>query len=129
MTREETLDFAAWLEAAGVVLYGERIGIVRDEADDFVGAKKLIVMPDSHKRDAKRGTVVIVGKGIQTEAKGEALDPGLIGMHKGDKVLFNVYRTLEVSIPSEGGNMVKVSVFHAADIYFGFRPDMRMEPE
>lgn len=124
MTRDDILAYAAWLKHCGVVLYGERIGVVRDDADEFAGEKKLIAVPDTHKRRPKTGTVVLVGLGIRNEP-GDSTDPDptQIGLHIGDKVLFNVYNTLEVSIPDASGKPQEIAVFHGADIYFGFRPD------
>lgn len=131
MTREETLEFSAWLEVAGIVLYGQRVAVLRDEAGDFAPGSSHIVVPESHKKKEKKGTVVMVGHGVRTKLEeGEEADDltDLIGLNVGDKVLFNVYNTLEVALPTRDGKLVRVDIFHVADIYFGFRPDREVEP-
>lgn len=114
MERKEILEFAAWIKANGVVFFGEKVVVVRDQADDKLGSG-IIIAAETHKRKEKRGTVVAIGLVIDEEHK------ELAGLNIGDRIIFNVYNTLELEIPDRSGTLRQVCVFHASDIYAGFR--------
>lgn len=114
MNPQEIKEFAAWIEANGVVFFGEKVVVVRDQADETLGSG-IIIASKTHQKKQKRGTVVAIGLGIDEEHK------ELAGLNIGDRVIFNVYNTLELEIPDKNGVPHTVQVFHAADIYAGFR--------
>lgn len=113
MTRNELRDFAVWIGATDRVVYGERIAVVRDEEPEKIGR---IIMPDSGKPKRCTGTVVALGLLITADHK------QLAGMQVGDKVMFTSHYSQEMMWPDKSGVNRKVELFHAADIYTGYRP-------
>lgn len=114
-TREEIRDFVVWIKHKGWVVYGEKVAVVRDPAEEKFS--EHIIAPDTHKAIKLTGTVVAVGLGIDKEHR------NLAGLCEGDKVTFSKYHTLQTSWPDRDGEDVEVDLFHAADIYVGRRPD------
>jgi co-chaperonin GroES (HSP10) len=134
MTREEIMQLAAYLKTVGVVLYGQRVGVIRDDPGEYVEGSKLIVAADTHKTRPKTGTVVMIGLGLLPEeptSEEETLvigeDADLAGLALGDHVITNVYNTLQVKLPGPDGESRVVDVFHAADIYIGHRHSVEVE--
>lgn len=115
MTRKELARFAAFTAASGRVLYGERVAVIRDESDDKLSEN--IFAADTEKRQKSTGTVVYTGLAITPKHK------TLAGLAIGDVVAFNTYQPLEMLWPDKDGGTVKVLIFHAHDIYVGWRPD------
>lgn len=115
MTRKELAQFAAFTKASNRVLYGEKVAVVRDESDDMLS--ESIAAPDTERRLKYTGTVVYTGLGITPEHK------DLAGLVIGDMVAFNTYNPMSMLWPDKDGGTVKVLIFHAADIYVGWRPD------
>lgn len=115
MTRKELARFAVFTAALGRVLYGERVAVVRDESDSMLSEN--IAAPDTEQRSKYTGTVIQTGLGITPRHK------SLAGLSVGDMVAFNTYNPLEMLWPDADGGNVKVLIFHATDIYVGWRPD------
>jgi hypothetical protein len=138
MTHQEAIEYAAYLQTLDLVLYGERVIVVPDEAGEYVPGSKTIVAPDSYKRRPKTGIVVMLGQGLLRDAAQAdddtlLLGTGLAGLRIGDRVVTNVYNTLALSFPSRPGDPdakpVVVQAFHAADIYVGHRHDIPVNVE
>ncbi len=122
MTREELRDFTVFTAASGRKLYGERVAVVADEGDDMYSDH--IIKPDTEKTESLTGTVVATGLAITPKHK------MLAGLNVGDVVAFNTYSTLEMLWPTDDkGGTQKVKIFHATDIYVGWRPDKVFLPE
>jgi len=116
--KKSVLEFSKWLHENGITVYGERIAVLRDKEATMYGTG-LLHKPDSHTRPASKGTVLMLGLGIN-EASSECRVPGL---EVGERVVFNIYNTLQLSMPTEDGETVAVDFFHAADIYVGYPAD------
>lgn len=110
MTKDEAMTLGAYLEASNRVLYGERVMVVRDESVTKIGS---IILPNEQRE--KYGVVIMIGLGIDEEHR------MLGGLSVGDKVLFNKYNTLELTVHDKDGGEHEAEVFHAADIYMGWR--------
>lgn len=121
MTQKEALEFAAWIEANGWVVYGERILVYPDAAKEKIGS---IYVPDAAQEKPQRGYVLAVGLGITDE------DRRYAGLRPGDKILYKRYTKVTIGLPDRTGKVHTLEEFHVADIYFGYRPhEGAAEPE
>ena len=119
MTRKEMLEFAAFTEASGRILYHEKVAVIRDETDEMLG--EFVIGADEAQRLKLTGTVVCTGTAITEEHE------VLAGLKIGDCVAFNTYNPMRMAWPAPDGGEVEVLIFHAADIYVGWRPDGERE--
>ena len=110
LTRKECMDVAAQIEAQQFTLYGPRIAVIRDPADEMIGS---IIVPDEAKIKPIRGTIVMVGSSTE--------DFELGWFQIGDRVTFTKYRNTLFDLPLINGDRVYVEVIHANDIYIGWR--------
>lgn len=115
MTRKEMMEFAAFTQASGRLLYGERVAVIRDEKDEMLG--EFVIGADEATSQKYTGTVVCTGLGIDDKHE------ELAGLKILDCVAFNVYEPMRMNWPNHDGTDVEVLIFHAADIYVGWRPD------
>lgn len=118
MTRDEARNLGARLVANGVVLYGDRVGVVRDEEEE--ATRSGIIIPDQARRKPIRGRIVIVGLGCDPE---DGEDP-IAGMSYGDRVSFTKYNPVlhEVEL-NDGGEPkdVQIEIMHVSDLYLAWR--------
>ena len=107
------LDVIAGLEAMGIVVYGERIAVIRDPEEEMIGS---IIVPDSAQKKEPRGTVVAHGLGIA-----ELDTSRTAGMHVGDRIMYTKYNPIEFIITLPDGEKAKLEVMHVSDLYLGWR--------
>jgi chaperonin GroES len=107
------MDAIAGLAAQGLVIYGQRIAVLRDPED--VVSKGGIIIPDEAKRKEPRGTVVGIGLGVELD------EDIMAGLQVGDKVMYTKYNpiTFKVSLPD--GQDVTLELMHVSDLYLGWR--------
>lgn len=118
MDRSEVQKLAARLIAAGVVLYGDRVGVIRDPEEEQT--KSGIILPETARQKPIRGRVVAVGLGCDP---GDREDP-VAGMSVGDRVTFTKYNPVLHEIEMNDGQepeFVLIEVMHSSDLYFGWR--------
>ena len=111
MNRLESIEFATKLLDHDVVIYGQKVGVMRD--DDEEGSLHI---PDTAKRKPIRGRVVGIGRGVDTADK----EDQLAGMMIGDWVFFTKYNPVLFDIPFDDG-IVELEVMSSADIHMGIR--------
>lgn len=118
MTRDEARTLGARLIANGVVLYGDRVGVIRDEEEE--ATRSGIIIPDQARKRPIRGRIVIVGLGCDP---GDATDP-VAGMAYGDRVSFTKYNpVLHEVVLNDGGepSTIEIEVMHISDLYLAWR--------
>ena len=121
MTRNKAVVTAGLLKAMGYKLYGKRIAVLRDAAEEYTGA---IIIPDDAKESTKRrrisGTVVMMGQGVLTEQREKGDDSQYAGLELGDWVTFSKYDGTVHKVKLPDGTEIEVEVMAAFDIYIGF---------
>lgn len=118
MERDEARALAARMIAAGVVLYGDRVGVIRDPEDE--ATKSGIILPETARTKPIRGRIVTVGMGCDP---GDPNDP-VAGMVVGDRVTFTKYNPVLHEIALNDGDepdRVQIEVMHSSDLYFAWR--------
>lgn len=118
MTRDEIKKVGARLIAAGVILYGDRVGVIRDPEEEK--SKGGIILPDQARTKPIRGRVVVVGQGCDPA---DAEDP-VAGMCIGDRVTFTKYNTIIMEVVLSDGeepDPVNIEVMHSSDLYLAWR--------
>lgn len=118
MTRDEAKKLAARMIASNVVLYGDRVGVIRDPEDEQT--KSGIIIPDQARTKPIRGRIVVVGLGCDP---GDRDDP-MAGMVVGDRVTFTKYNPILHEIELNDGEEPKrqqIEVMHTSDLYFAWR--------
>jgi len=116
--REDIKKIGARLIASGVILYGDRVGVIRDPEEEQT--KSGIIIPDEARRKPIRGRVVVVGQGCNP---GDAEDP-VAGMTIGDRVTFTKYNPIIMEVDLNDGDEpdpVLIEVMHSSDLYLAWR--------
>jgi co-chaperonin GroES (HSP10) len=108
MDEKDHMRIAAEFAHLQYKLFRNRVGVIRDDETEQIGS---IILSDGIKKQS--GTVVLVGEGVKS-------DPELTGVRIGDRILFNKYEPLLVSLPLIDGTEQPVVVMHAADLYVGW---------
>ena len=107
------LDVIAGLQAMGIVVYGERIAVVRDPEVEKIGS---LYVPEEGKRKEPRGTVVAHGIGLaEMEASRTA------GLGVGDRVMYTKYNPIDFFITLPDGQEARLELMHVSDLYLGWR--------
>ena len=107
------MDTIAGIKAQGLVIYGQRIAVMRDPEDDV--SKGGIIIPDEAKRKEPRGTVVAVGLGVTDD------EDMLVGTEPGDRVMYTRYNPITFMIHLPDGQEVTLELMHVSDLYIGWR--------
>ena len=118
MNRDEARAVGARLIANGVVLYGDRVGVIRDEEVDET--RSGIIIPDQARKKPIRGRIVIVGLGCDPT---DEEDP-VAGMQYGDRVSFTKYNPVLHEVELNDGaepKDVQIEVMHVSDLYLAWR--------
>ena len=117
MTRTEALLLAAKLAAAGGKLYGEKVAIIKDEAETMSAGG--IHIPDASQRKPLRGRLVMIGLGIKESQMKDGSKSQWAGLAVGDLLTFSKYdgTLIAVPLPEE---TIDVEVMHGFDVYIGF---------
>ncbi len=116
--RDAVKKIGARLVAAGVLLYGDRVGVIRDPEQETT--KSGIYIPDQARTKPIRGRVVVVGQGCDPM---DAEDP-IAGMAIGDRVTFTKYNTIVMEVVLNDGeepDPVVIEVMHSSDLYLAWR--------
>jgi len=106
------IDVAAYIKAAGMVVYNSRIAVIRDPEDEMT--KGGLYIPEEGKRKHLRGTVVGIGLGVEG---GE----DIAGYRVLDKVMFTKYNPIQFTIVLPDGRDVHLELMHVSDLYIGWR--------
>ena len=106
-------DVIAGLQAMGIIIYGERVAVVRDPEQEKVG---LLYIPEEGKRKEPRGIVVGQGLGLL-----ELEDSITAGLEVGDRVMYTKYNPIDFSITLPDGRIAKLELMHVSDLYLGWR--------
>jgi co-chaperonin GroES (HSP10) len=97
------------LKDNNLALVGERLAILRDEADATFVKEGLIVKADNYTRAPLSGYIVALGNKVLKEE----------GFFIGQHVNFNKFNVVEFELEFEGEDQpVKVDVLHISDIYW-----------
>lgn len=102
-------NVAAGMAAMQMVVYNERIAVVRDPEEDV--SPGGIIIPDQAKRKLPRGTVVAVGAEV----------PELSGFQVGDRVMYTKYNPILFGLELPDGTYAEVELMHIHDLYLGWR--------
>lgn len=116
MTKHQTYvnDVIAGLAAAGIVIYGPRIAVIRDPEEEMTEGG--IILPETHRKKEPRGTVVAVGLGVDRDEE----DP-LAGMQVGDRVMYTKYNPILFNVTLPDGQKAGLELMHVSDLYIGWR--------
>jgi len=110
---EFVADVIAGLQAMGIIIYGERVAVVRDPEEEKVGS---IIIPDQAKRKEPRGTVVGRGLGLK-----ELEDSITAGLEVGDRVMYTKYNPIDFFIRLPDGTEARLELMHVSDLYLGWK--------
>lgn len=117
MTRTEALLLSAKLAAAGGKLYGEKVAIIKDDAETMSAGG--IHIPDVSQRKPLRGRLVMIGLGIRESQEKDGSKSQWAGMAVGDLLTFSKYDGTLIAIPLPE-ETIDVEVMHGFDVYIGF---------
>jgi len=107
------LDVIAGLRAMKIVVWGERVAVVRDPEIEKIGS---LYIPEEGKRKEPRGTVVARGIGL------DAMDESLVaGLSVGDQVMYTKYNPIDFFITLPDGTEARLELMHVSDLYLGWR--------
>lgn len=106
-------DVIAGLKAMGIIIYGERVAVVRDPEIEKIG---LIHVPEEGKRKEPRGIVVGQGLGLL-----ELEDSITAGLAVGDHVMYTKYNPIDFKITLPDGQVASLELMHVSDLYIGWR--------
>lgn len=118
MKRDDAKALGARFIANGVVLYGDRVGVIRDEEVEV--SRGGIIIPDNSRKKPIRGRIIVVGLGCDPADPEDAV----AGMLYGDRVSFTKYNPVTHDIELKDGaepRDVQVEVMHISDLYFAWR--------
>ena len=107
------LDVIAGLKAMEIIIYGERVCVVRDPEVEKIG---LIHVPEEGKRKEPRGTVVGTGLGL-LEMEGSIT----AGLEVGDRVMYTTYNPIDFFVTLPDGTEARLELMHVSDLYLGWR--------
>lgn len=105
------VDVIAGFAASGVKVRGERVAIVRDPSATMVGSLHL---PDEAQRKEPRGTVVALGRKIDSEKD---------DVFVGDRVMYTKYSPIHFEMALPDGQKVDLEMFHINDLYLIWEGD------
>jgi len=101
------------LQQIGWVTFGPRVMVLRDEAEGTT--KGGLIVPDAAKKIQKRGTIVSLGQGYEEAGEKEYVR----GAHIGMTVLFNSYDGIELTFPTDVGDII-LTMLHVGNCYGGY---------
>jgi len=110
LSKQDALDLAAQIEAAGYKIADKKIAVIRDVGEEV--SKGGIVIPDTAQDVPLSGTVVMIGETILAKQK----EMGLSALRLGQWVTFSKYHGAKHHFKLPSGPLM-VEVMHAADIY------------
>jgi chaperonin GroES len=105
------MEIAAKMEAQGFQLIGERIAVIRDEAE--TRTKSGIYLSEAETLRPIRGTIVAVGDLAAQDGS----------FRVGDRITFEKYRGILHELPLFDGTKQEVEVFSSSSVYFIWRHD------
>lgn len=108
-------DVLNTIEAQGIMVYGPRVMILRD--DPVAESTGGIIIPETAQRALPMGTVVLLGQGYDEE--GEKLYAE--GVQVGHRVVTNQYDAKEFDIDTLANGVVRCDVVHVGNLYLGYK--------
>jgi len=111
LTREERAALVAGWRTMGYKLYGPRVAVVRDKAEERTDGG--IYIPETHQTKTPVGTIIAVGPGVDLEEFNYGFVPG-------DRVMFSKYGGTTFRVLLADGSKVDVEYLNAKDIFVGW---------
>ena len=102
------------IDEQGIVFFGPRVAVLRDEADSETAGG--IIIPDAAKHRPREGTVVALGLGFEAHVDEDFVH----GVTIGHRVSFNSYAGSTHVIPTSAGK-VEVVLLHLNELYVGWK--------
>jgi len=102
------------IEEQGVVFFGPRVAVLRDEAASATTGG--IIIPEGAKHRPREGTVVALGLGFEARVDEDFVH----GVTVGHRVSFNSYAGSTHEIPTSAGK-VEVVLLHLNELYVGWK--------
>ncbi|KPJ97119.1 MAG: hypothetical protein AMJ55_00320 [Gammaproteobacteria bacterium SG8_15] len=96
----------------GYKVYGSKVAIVRDEAEETTAGG--IVIPETARAKLPVGTVIAIGEMFEEDG----WDYGIV---EGERVLFSKYGGTSFDVKMPDGSKLLVELVHAKDVYVGWK--------
>ena len=122
MNQKTVFELAAELKVmgphkTGYELIGERVLVLQDEGQEKTPGG--IIIPDTAKEILMRGSIVMLGAGVQLMQASKDLEVAAryAGLAVGKRLTFNRWNLNKQKVTRANGDEVTLLVLHASDVY------------